>query len=43
MLLHNILADPQTHSFDQAVAVLDELLAMPGHEELAAHFGGRKK
>jgi alpha-galactosidase len=39
MLLWNTLNSPQTHSYDQAVAVLDELLAMPGNEELAARFG----
>jgi hypothetical protein len=43
MLLHNILANHQTRSYDQAVAVFDDLLAMPGHEEAAAHYGGRKK
>jgi alpha-galactosidase len=43
MLLYNILSHHQTRSYDQAAAVLDDLLAMPGHEEAAAHFGGRKK
>jgi alpha-galactosidase len=43
MLLYNILDNHQTHSYDQAVAVLDDLLAMPGHEEAAAHYSGRKK
>lgn len=43
LLLYNVLSNPQTHSYDQAVAVLDDLLAMPGHEEAAAHYGGRKK
>lgn len=43
MLLYNILANHQTRSYDQAVEVLEDLLAMPGHEEAAAHFGGRKK
>ncbi|CAA9589941.1 MAG: GH4 [uncultured Thermomicrobiales bacterium] len=38
MLLYNVLTSPQTHSYDQAVAVLDDLLAMAGHEELAAHY-----
>jgi len=38
MVLWNALNSPQTRSYDQAVAVLDDLLAMPGHEELAAHF-----
>jgi alpha-galactosidase/6-phospho-beta-glucosidase family protein len=43
MLLYGILENHQTHSYDQAVAVLEDLLAMPGHEEAAAHYGGRKK
>ncbi|MDQ3701560.1 MAG: alpha-glucosidase/alpha-galactosidase [Chloroflexota bacterium] len=43
LLLHNILDNHQTRSYEQAVAVLDDLLAMPGHEEAAAHFGARKK
>jgi alpha-galactosidase len=38
MLLWNTLNSPQTRSYDQAVAVLEALLAMPGHEELAAHY-----
>lgn len=38
MLLWNVLNSPQTRSYDQAIAVLDELLAMPGNEELAARF-----
>ncbi|HWQ14902.1 MAG TPA: hypothetical protein VNL77_19035 [Roseiflexaceae bacterium] len=38
MLLWAALNSPQTRSYDQAVAVLDELLAMPGNEELAARF-----
>jgi hypothetical protein len=33
-----VLMSPQTRSYDQAAAVLEELLAMPGHEELAAHY-----
>ena len=43
MLLYNILANHQTRSYDQAAAVLEDLLAMPGHEEAAAHYSGRKK
>ncbi|HEV2122410.1 MAG TPA: hypothetical protein VGW38_06520, partial [Chloroflexota bacterium] len=39
MLLYNILANHQTRSYDQAVEVLEDLLAMPGHEEAAAHYG----
>ena len=38
MLLWSVLMSPQTRSYDQAAAVLEELLAMPGHEELAAHY-----
>jgi alpha-galactosidase len=41
MLLYNILDNHQTRSYDQAVAVLDDLLAMPGHEEAAAHYGAK--
>jgi alpha-galactosidase len=43
LLLHNVLESHQTHSYDQAVAVLDDLLSMPGHEEAKAHYSGRKK
>ncbi|MGH2355662.1 MAG: alpha-glucosidase/alpha-galactosidase [Chloroflexota bacterium] len=43
MLLYNILDHHQTRSYDQAVAVLEDLLAMPGHEEAAAHYSPRKK
>jgi alpha-galactosidase len=39
MLLYNILDNHQTRSYDQAVGVLEDLLAMPGHEEAAAHYG----
>jgi alpha-galactosidase len=38
MLLWNVLDSHQTRSYDQAVAVLDDLLAMEGHEEMAAHY-----
>ncbi|RIK39478.1 MAG: alpha-glucosidase/alpha-galactosidase [Chloroflexi bacterium] len=38
MLLWGTLMSPQTRSYDQAVAVLEELLAMPGHEALAEHY-----
>lgn len=38
MLLWNVLESPQTQSYDQAVEVLDALLEMPGHEEMAAHY-----
>ena len=38
MLLWNTLNSPQTRSYDQAVEVLEALLAMPGHEDLQAHY-----
>ena len=37
-LLELILADPWTHSLDQAEAMLDEILAMPEHAEMRAHY-----
>jgi len=38
MLLWNALESHQTRSYDQAVAVLKDLLAMEGHEDLAEHY-----
>lgn len=38
MLLWNVLDSQQTRSYDQAVGVLEELLAMAGHEEMNAHY-----
>jgi alpha-galactosidase len=38
MLLWSTLYSPQTHSYEQAVAVLEDLLAMPGHEDLQEHY-----
>jgi alpha-galactosidase len=38
MLLFNVLESHQTRSYDQAAAVLEDLLAMEGHEELAEHY-----
>jgi alpha-galactosidase len=38
MLLYSVLQSPQTRSYDQALAVLEDLLTMEGHEELAAHY-----
>lgn len=38
MLLWNVLNSPQTTSYDQAVAVLDDILSAPGMEEVAAHY-----
>lgn len=40
MLLYNAINSPQTHSYEQAVAVLEDLLAMEGHEEMNVHFSG---
>jgi alpha-galactosidase len=38
MLLWNTLESPQTRSYDQAVGVLEALLAMPGNEDLNAYY-----
>jgi alpha-galactosidase len=38
MLLWNALESHQTRSYDQAVAVLEDLLSMKGHEELVEHY-----
>ena len=38
MLLFNALENQQTRSYQQAAAALDELLAQPENEDLAAHF-----
>lgn len=38
MLLYDVLESHQTRSYDQALAVLEDLLNMPGHEELAQHY-----
>lgn len=38
MLLFNVLASPQTKSYDQAVAVLEDLMSMEGNEGLAERF-----
>ena len=38
MLLFNALENQQTRSYQQAAVALDELLAQPENEELAAHF-----
>jgi len=37
-LLELILADPWTHSLAQAAGMLDEVLAMPEHGEMRAHY-----
>jgi alpha-galactosidase len=37
-LLELILADPWTHSLAQAEAMMDEILAMPEHAEMRAHY-----
>lgn len=38
MLLYNVLESKQTRSYEHAVEVLEDLLAMDGHEEMAAHY-----
>lgn len=38
MLLWSVLDSHQTRSYEQAVAVLEDLMNMPGHEEMAAHY-----
>jgi alpha-galactosidase/6-phospho-beta-glucosidase family protein len=38
MLLWNVLDGHQTRSYDQAVAVLEDLLSMEGNEEMDAYF-----
>ena len=38
ILLWNALDSHQTHSYDQAVAVMEALLAMEGHEEMNERF-----
>jgi alpha-galactosidase len=40
MLLWAALQSHQTRSYEQAAAVLDEVLDMHGHETMAKHFGG---
>jgi len=37
-LVWNALNSAQTQSYDQAVAMLDEVMKMPGHEEVNEHF-----
>jgi len=38
MLLWNVLESHQTRSYDQAVEVLEDLLEMEGHQEMAEHY-----
>ena len=38
MLLWSVLDSHQTRSYDQAVAVLEDLMAMDGHQEMAEYF-----
>ena len=38
MLLWGVLNRHQTRSYDQAVAVLEDILAMEGHDEINAHY-----
>jgi alpha-galactosidase len=37
-LLELIVSDPWTHSLAQAEAMMDEILAMPEHAEMRAHY-----
>ncbi len=38
ILLYNVLQSHQTRSYDQGVALLEDLMAMEGNEELRAYF-----
>ena len=38
MLIYSALMSPQTRSYEQAMAVLEDLLALEGNDELAAHY-----
>ena len=38
MLLYQVLESHQTHSYEQAEAALNDLMSMPGHEEMARHY-----
>lgn len=38
LLLQLIMMDPWTRSLDQARALMDDILAMPGNEEMHAHY-----
>jgi alpha-galactosidase len=38
MLLWGVLESHQTRSYEQAVDVLDDIMAMEGHEEMDAHY-----
>jgi alpha-galactosidase len=38
MLLYNVLDSKQTRSYEHAVEVLEDLLGMEGHEEMARHY-----
>jgi alpha-galactosidase/6-phospho-beta-glucosidase family protein len=38
MLLYNVLEDHRTKSYDQAVAVLNDMLAAEGNKELQDYF-----
>ena len=43
MLLYGVLDRHQTRSYGQAVEVLEELLAMQDHKEMAEHYRWPKK
>ncbi len=38
MLLWNVLDSHQTRSYDQALAVLEDIMNFEGHEEMREHF-----
>ena len=38
-LVDLVLTDPWTRSLDQAEQLVDEILAMPQHAEMRAHYG----
>ncbi len=38
ILLYQVLDSHQTRSYEQAEAALEELMSMPGHEEMAQHY-----
>ena len=33
-----LIRDPRTKSYDQVVKVIDEILALPGNEEMRKHY-----
>jgi alpha-galactosidase/6-phospho-beta-glucosidase family protein len=43
MLLWSVLNSPQTHSLEQAKAVLEAIFAMEGNDAMAAHYQWPKR